>query len=307
MDNPFSQSKLIYTIHFNTLHKHLEVFERFFSENILGVSTFEIESKTIEADDADIWCFEAYFAKKPQKMVLVKNIQKFSNENNLEIIGNIDFKTIKDQDWVSEYQKQLVPICIGRFFISTLKQLDQCPPSSLPIILEASRAFGTGDHPTTAGCLEILEKLSEFDFKTIYDIGTGSGILSFAAEKTWPKAKIWACDIEENSIEVAKINQQFNNSKINFYQNSSGENLQNPNFQNKKFDLIVSNILSQPLIKLAPSICFLLKRSGKLILSGFLDYQMHEIINIYKESNLEVEKITNKSNWITLLLKIKNN
>ena len=305
MDNPFSQSKLIHKVYFTTIYKHLEAFEKFFPEDVLGISTFEIESKTIEAADADIWRFEVYFAKKPQEIFFTKNLQNFSNENNLEIIGNINFAIIEDKDWVAEYQKQLVPICIGRFFISTLKQSDQCPSNFLPIILEASRAFGTGDHPTTAGCLEIMEYLSDFDFKTIYDIGTGSGILSFAAAKIWPKAEIWGCDIEETSIEVAKINQQFNNSKINFYQTYSDENLKIPDFQNKKFDLIVSNILSQPLIKLAPSIRSLLSRSGKLVLSGFLDYQMNEVINAYKENNLEVEKIINQINWITILAKVK--
>jgi ribosomal protein L11 methyltransferase len=306
MDNPFSQSKLIHKVYFTTLYKHLESFEKFFPEDILGISTFEIESKTIEAADSDIWHFEAYFAKKPQKIFFTKNLQNFSNENNLEIIGNINFSIIEDKDWVAEYQKQLVPICIGRFFISTLNQIAQCPPGSLPIVLEASRAFGTGDHPTTSGCLEAMEDLSDFDFKTIYDIGTGSGILSFAAAKIWPKAQIWACDIEETSIEVAKINQQFNNSEIIFYQNSSN-NLKSPNLQNRKFDLIVSNILAQPLINLAPSICSLLNNTSKLILSGFLDYQMNEVIDSYKANGLEVEKIINKLNWVTILAKVKIN
>ena len=72
-------------------------------------------------------------------------------------------------------------------------------------------------------------------------------------------------------------------------------------------DLIVSNILSGPLVKLASSICLLLNRSGKLFLSGFLDYQMNDVIDAYKENGLEVEKIINKNNWITILAKVKNN
>ena len=306
MNNPFSQSKLIYKVYFNTLYKYVECFEKFFPEDVLGISTFEIESKTIEAADNDIWNFEVYFAKKPQKSFFTTNLNHFSNQNNLEIIGNVNFATIKDKDWVSEYQKQLVPICIGKFFISTLNQSNQCPIGSLPIILEASRAFGTGDHATTAGCLEAMEGLSGFDFKTIYDIGTGSGILSFAAAKIWPKAEILACDIEEISIEVAKINQQFNNSKIHFYQNSS-KSLKVPVLPNEKFDLIVSNILAGPLIELAPPICSLLSKTGSLILSGFLDYQMDEVIDSYRKNGLEIEKIIDKNQWITFLAKVKNN
>jgi len=307
MDNPFSQSKLIHKLYFTTLYKHINFFENFFPENVLGISMFEIDSKTIEAEDSDIWGFEVYYGENPIKSFLIKNLQNFVSENNLEIIGDINFVIIEDKDWVSEYQKQLVPICIGKFFISTLSHSHQCPPNFLPIILEASRAFGTGDHPTTSGCLELMEELSSFDFKRIYDLGTGSGILSFAAAKIWSQAEIWACDIEETSIEVAKINQEFNDSKINFYKNYSDASLNNPDFQNKKFDLIVSNILSGPLVKLASSICFLLNKSGKLILSGFLDYQMNDVINAYKENGLEVEKIINKNNWITILAKVKIN
>ncbi len=306
MNNPFSQSKLIYKLYFNTLYKYLDFFEKFFPEDMLAISTFEVESKTIEAADDDIWYLEAYFALETERDFLSQRLREFAAQNNLEIIGDVRFATIEDKDWAAEYQKQLTPLYIGKFFISTSQQSDQCPPNFLPIILEASRAFGTGDHATTAGCLEIMDNLSGFDFKTIYDIGTGSGILSFAAEKIWPKAEVWACDIEETSIEVAKINQEFNNSKVIFYQNSA-DNLESSILQNKKFDLIVSNILANPLIELASSISSLLTHQGKLILSGFLDYQMDDVINSYQKNGLEVEQIVNKEKWITVLAKVKIN
>jgi ribosomal protein L11 methyltransferase len=305
MDNPFSQPKITYIVYFSTLYKYLESFEKFFPEDILGVSTFEVESKTIEAADDDIWYVEVYFDKKLHKQSFTKKLQNFSVQNNLEIIGDINFATIEDKDWVSEYQKQLVPIRIGKFFITALHQLNQCPTESIPIILEASRAFGTGDHPTTAGCLEAMEGLSDFDFKAIYDIGTGSGILSFAAEKIWPQATVLACDTEEIAIEVAEINKQFNSSKVCFYRNSS-ENLMIPSIGNKQFDLIVSNILAAPLITLAPSICSLLSKNGKLIISGFLDYQTDEVIDSYVKNSVEVQKIFDKKGWITILAKVKN-
>ncbi|MCP5362943.1 MAG: 50S ribosomal protein L11 methyltransferase [Rickettsiaceae bacterium] len=306
MDTPFSQPKITYKVSFNTLYKYLEAFEKFFPEDILGISTFEVDSKTIEAADDDIWYIEAYFGQKLHRQSFTDNLQSFSVQNNLEIIGDINFATIQDKDWVSEYQKHLVPIRIGKFFITVLHQLTQCPPEAVPIVLEASRAFGTGDHPTTAGCLEAMEELSAFNFKEIYDIGTGSGILSFAAEKIWPQANVLACDIEEIAIEVAEINKQFNNSKVYFYRNSTAD-LMIPSIKNKRFDLIVSNILASPLIKLAPLICSLLNKRGRLIISGFLDYQADEVIDTYVKNDLKVQKVLDKKGWITILAKVKNN
>jgi ribosomal protein L11 methyltransferase len=80
-----------------------------------------------------------------------------------------------------------------------------------------------------------------------------------------------------------------------------------PSIKNKRFDLIVSNILASPLIKLAPSICSLLNKEGRLIISGFLDYQADEVIDTYVKNDLKVQKILDKKGWITILAKVKNN
>jgi ribosomal protein L11 methyltransferase len=304
MDNIFSQPKLIYKVSFNTFYKYVDFFERFFPEDVLGISSFELESKTIEAQANDIWHFEVYLSDKPFEQIYTKNLQEFAHQNNLEVIGNIDFATIEDKDWVAEYQRQLVPISVGQFFISSADQSGLCPVDSIPIILEASRAFGTGDHATTSGCLEALESLSGCNFATIYDIGTGSGVLSFASSKLWPKAKVLACDIEEISVEVAKFNQGFNGSKVHFYQNTP-ESLKIPNGYDK-FDLVISNILAKPLIELAQAIKNLLNQDGRVILSGFLDYQMKDMIDAYAKVGLKCEKIIERKTWIVLVLNIRH-
>ena len=163
-----------------------------------------------------MWIIEVYLAEKPIEQSYSEDIYKFVTSNNFEIVGDINFSTIEDKDWILEYQKQLLPIEIGKFFISSFDLSSSCPKYFIPIILEASRAFGTGDHATTSGCLQLIQELKSCNFSTIYDIGTGSGILSFASAKLWPKAKILACDIEAISIEVAKFNQTFNNTQIIF-------------------------------------------------------------------------------------------
>lgn len=304
MDNIFSQPKLIYKIRFNTIYKFLSQFEAFFErDDVIGVTTFEIDSLSEKPLENEVWCFEVYLNQDPKETFLIESLTKFIQENELKLIGDINIGIVEDKDWVLEYQKQLVPIIIGQFFISSYDRKNQCPEGHLPIIIEASRAFGTGHHATTFGCLRAIEELASAPFKTICDIGTGSGILSFAAAKIWPNAKIIACDVEEVAIEVAKINQSFNNSpNIDFFQNSLYDLMIK---EIEKFDLIVSNILSQPLINLSTSIKSLLKNNGVLIISGFLDYQMNDVLSAYEKISFKVEKIIEEKSWITLVMKLE--
>lgn len=306
MNNPFSQPKVTHKIRFIINYGSIELFENFFPEEILGISINEVKSSTIDSQADDLWSFEVYLEKKPKLNIFTKELLEYADQNNLKHPSEITIEQIEDKDWVAEYQKQQKPLTIGSFFITSTSQKADCPLDQNPIFIEASRAFGTGDHATTSLCIEALESLNNYDFTNIYDIGTGSGILSFAAEKLWPKANILACDIEEISIKLAKDNQNFNNSNIYFYQNSE-TSLEIPRTWNPKFDLIISNILASPLISLAPSLQSISSSRTKLILSGFLDYQTTELIDTYKKAGFAVEHILQKNKWITLILKVNIN
>lgn len=124
-------------------------------------------------------------------------------------------------------------------------------------------------------------------------------------EKLWPSSNILACDIEEISIKVAKDNQSFNNSNIEFYQNNQ-DSLNVPPTWNKPFDLIVSNILAAPLISMKNNIKSLCHNDTQVILSGFLDYQQKNIEEHYSDAGFAVEKIFSDNKWISLLLKVNN-
>jgi ribosomal protein L11 methyltransferase len=149
--------------------------------------------------------------------------------------------------------------------------------------------------------MEAMELLENNNFVNIFDISTGSGILSFAGEKIWPQANILACDIEEISVEMAKNNLHVNNSKVYFYQNSK-DDLKIPNQWNQKFDLIVSNILKQPLISMASEFKSLAHNGTKVILSGFLDYQQEEVVSAYNSAGFVVETVLCKNKWVSLTL-----
>jgi ribosomal protein L11 methyltransferase len=304
MNNPFSQPKIIHKIHFITNYKSIELFENFFLENTLGIVSYEVESETIDAQDNDLWSLEIYVEEKPDLQMLQKNLTAYANKHGALLASNITQESIVDKDWVTEYQKQLKPIIIGRFFVTSTMQQAMCPADKKPIFIEASRAFGTGDHATTSLCIEAMESLENNSFVNIFDVGTGSGILSFVGEKIWPQANILACDIEEISVEVAKDNLIVNDSKVKFYQNTESD-LNIPEQWDQKFDLIISNILAQPLISMASAFKSLAHSGTKVILSGFLDYQQIEVENAYNSAGFVVETVLNKNKWISLTLAVK--
>jgi len=304
MNNPFSQPKVTYKIHFITNHKSIELFENFFSEDILGISTYEVESTTIDSKDDDLWSFEVYQAFKPDLKSLREELATYANENGALLASQIIAEHIEDKDWVTEYQAQLKPIKIGRFIITSSTQKITCHKDKIPIFIEASRAFGTGDHSTTSLCIEAMESLEKFNCKNIFDIGTSSGILGFAAEKIWPKANILACDVDEVSVKIAKGNLSYNNSKIQFYQNTE-DDLNIPDTCNQKFDLIISNILAKPLMSLAQTFKDISHLKTRVILSGFLDCQKDEIVDKYQAAGFAIENSLYQEKWITLTLKVK--
>ncbi len=301
MNNPFSQPKTTHKIHFETNYSSIELFEEFFPEDTLGICAYEVESETVDSMPDDKWSMEAYLAKEPELAAIEKDLREFAAKHGLEILSKISIIPIEDKDWVKEYEEQQKPIEIGRFFITSRQQKAECPQSKTPIFIEASRAFGTGDHATTSLCIQAMESLNAENINSIFDVGTGSGILSFVAEKIWPKANILACDIEEISIELAKDNQKINSSKIDFYQNTE-DSLNIPKKWDQSFDLIVSNILAAPLIAMADSFLQLSNANTKIILSGFLDYQSSDIEKAYREAGFSVIEKLSQDKWITLIL-----
>ncbi|XVN41941.1 MAG: 50S ribosomal protein L11 methyltransferase [Rickettsia endosymbiont of Argas persicus] len=105
--------------------------------------------------------------------------------------------------------------------------------------------------------------------------------------------------MDELSIKIAKENAYFNNSQVQFYQNTSKKISSD---SNNKFDLVISNILALPLIQLSTQISKLINKSGYLVLSGFLDCQAEDVKNAYEKIGFKVKKVFNKNSWVILIL-----
>ena len=164
-------------------------------------------------------------------------------------------------------------------------------------------AFGTGHHGTTKGCLLALDNLIAKGKKIddVIDIGCGTAVLAMAAAKV-SSSKVIASDVDQVAVEVALANLKANKleNRIACFQATGFEHTQIKS--NAPFDLIFANILKLPLIHLAPSIRKYLKSNGHAIISGILDAQAVEIIEVYLQNKLEVLDRIDIDEWVTFTL-----
>lgn len=296
MTNPFKQPEALWKAEFSCPFSMLPLFEGYFEKITDSVSSHELESKTVESMPDDLWHFEAYFETEPDEAHLCAELTKlaaggWADANELKV------SKVENIDWVAQMHEAFQPIPIGRFFVTNPSHAPTCPEGMELLIMESSRAFGTGEHSTTKGCIEAMEAISHMDIASIVDIGTGTGILAIAAAKIWSAAKVLGSDIEDVAIEVSKQHAVSNQVEVHFevasgVPQSSG-----------KVDLIVSNILKAPLIELAGDFAKSLTDDGVVILSGFLDYQMEEVLEAYAKVGFKEPFIINKEGWITLTLR----
>lgn len=209
----------------------------------------------------------------------------------------IFFKKVRENiKWNSIWHKFHKPISIKPFFIIPAFYKGGIPRGYKKIIINPSFAFGTGSHATTKICIKFLIKYMQKGMK-ILDLGTGTGILAIVAEKLGGD-EVYAVDIDSLAIKEATRNVKRNRCK-RIIVTDKVEN------KNSSFDLCVSNILLDELIKLKPFFVSILIKRGILVLSGILEEQKVEIINNFKDSFkiLSVKNKKDKSfNWVGIAL-----
>jgi ribosomal protein L11 methyltransferase len=212
-----------------------------------------------------------------------------------------------EADWVTMSQAGLQPIRAGRFFVHTPTYRGH-PPGTIAFEIDASLAFGTGQHATTSGCLEALDRLERegAKFRSIADIGTGTGLLAFAALALWPEAKCIATDIDAIAIDVARDNAAINGVKLGHAAGelllSVADSMDSPLLSARApFDLIIANILAGPLIELAPDFVKVLASGGRVVLAGLLDTQADGVTAAYEKLGLTLRE-RGSGEWPVLVL-----
>jgi ribosomal protein L11 methyltransferase len=232
-----------------------------------------------DASKPDDWVIHAYFDHEPTGEDIAILTGLGSGPPQIEKLG--------EQDWVTMSQAGLQPIRAGRFHVHT--PTSPPDPERINFEIDAGLAFGTGQHATTSGCLAALDKLERDGarFANIADIGTGTGLLAFAALGLWPEARCIATDVDPVAIDVARDNAAINNVALG---HGTGElllavadGMGSPLLAARApFDLIIANILAGPLIELAPDFAQALGPGGTVILAGLLDSQAEAVIAAYE-------------------------
>lgn len=189
----------------------------------------------------------------------------------LESVPLFSVAEVAEQNWVQLTQSQFEPIRVSeRLWI--VPSWHQAPdPEAIVLVLDPGMAFGTGSHPTTRLCLEWLERNVDAG-ASVLDYGCGSGILAIAAARLGA-GDVLGVDIDAQAVAAARNNAEQNGVSARF--DSSTQKIDG------QFDIVVANILSNPLKALAPALCAHVRPGGRLALSGILSEQAEDLIGVY--------------------------
>jgi ribosomal protein L11 methyltransferase len=243
------------------------------------------------------WDITVHFAEAPNAATIRDLIALAAGDARA-----VQFDVVESKDWVKATLEDLVPVHAGRFIVHGQHDRAKVPPNKLGIEIEAALAFGTGHHGTTRGCLVLLgHVLKAHRPRRVLDLGTGTGVLAIAAAKALHDS-VLASDIDALSVKVAAENAQANGVgpwvEVTWGSGFSAPRLR----QRKPFDLVLANILANPLRQMATAMSTHLAGGARVILSGLLSAQAPSVIAAYRSRGLVLEREIRIDGWSSLLL-----
>ena len=255
-----------------------------------GVGVFEVE------DGSGLWEVGAYFVEPPDEAGLA--LFAVMHGAKPFVVSELP-----EVDWVAHVKRELAPVSAGRFFVYGSHDADSIPDGSVALLIEAAMAFGTGHHGTTLGCLKALERLASGGFigENVVDIGCGTAVLAMAAARIWPNP-VLASDIDAQAVDVARANVACNDLEGRVVCVEAAGFDAPELTAAAPFDLVFANILKGPLIGLAPDMADSIVAGGYAILSGILNEQADEIIEVYARNGFNLVQRDAIVEWTTLML-----
>ncbi len=271
----------------------LDLMTEVFGEEDFAIATTEIDERK------DIWEASVYMTFDDEAQVS-ERLQALLSAEHGDL--SIEREVIPDIDWVSKSLEGLSPVRAGRFLVHGSHDRDKVAVNDIAIEIDAGQAFGTGHHGTTAGCLEVIDRVVRSrTVRNALDLGTGSGVLAIAVRKLKP-VPILATDIDPVATAVARENIKRNGI-------ASGITVATaPGFHSDAFDktgpfdLIIANILARPLIKMAPQLVKHLAPGGSVVLSGILASQRWKVRAAYNGARLRHIRTIWRNGWVTIHL-----
>lgn len=292
--HPVSEIRLFITLTEKQAEVALDLMSEAFEEEGYAIATMEIDEKR------DIWEASLYLDRDEEadmRTRLADVLKPAFPQVPLEL------EVIPDIDWIAKSLEGLQPVRAGRFLVHGSHDRDKVRAGDIAIEIDAGQAFGTGHHGTTAGCLEVIERVVRSARVTnALDIGTGSGVLAIAVRKL-KNIPVLATDVDPVATRVAADNVRRNGiasgialeTATGFHSTAFGHH--------GPFDLIIANILARPLIKMAPQLVTHLAPGGSVILSGILAEQRWKVLSAYNSQHLSHVRTIWRNGWVTIHLK----
>jgi ribosomal protein L11 methyltransferase len=266
----------------------------------LVVTGFEVDPEEPEA-----WQLDAYCEGKPTQAH--RNAIKALFDEPVPRIRPVE---LPDTDWVAESQKGMEPIRAGRFFVHTPDHAPSSEQGVTSFCIPAAQAFGTGQHATTWGCLAMLDRMKRQGVvvRNHADIGTGTGLLAFAAMTLWPHARASASDIDPVClpavIENAEGNGFIMGTEPGALSMVVAEGVSDPFLEARApFDLLIANILAAPLVALALDFADVTAERGNILLSGLLVTQEAAVLAAYRKAGFRLQARLHRGDWAVLWLR----
>ena len=264
-----------------------------------------IAGSEVAEDRPDDWQLEAWLQRKPSPADKAAVLALFGSESPALAIEHLP-----PTDWVTLSQQGIEPIREGPFHVHTPDYPPLKQPGVRDLLIPASRAFGTGQHATTAGCLAMLTamKARGVTARNIADIGTGTGLLAFAALHLWPRALATASDIDEVCAPVVIENAALNRIPLGAGTGAVtmviAAGLDHPLLEARgPYDLLIANILAGPLVELASDFGAAVAPGGSLLLAGLLTTQERAVRRACTRAGFRLAARIVRGDWSILWLR----
>ena len=252
----------------------------------------------IDSDEDGLVEVEGICEEEPDQTTVMQSLTAVAGSE----LPPVTIEPLPDTDWLTLSYQSFPPKSLGRFWIYGCHITEAPPEGAWPLQIDAATAFGSGEHPTTAGCLHAIETLEKtHQFKNILDMGTGSGILAIAATRAWT-GQITAIDIDPESIRVTRTHAEANGveSRIAL---QAGDGFAAPlSVQNAPYDLLLANILAGPLCEMAPAGAAQVQSGGFIVLAGLLATQAPMVIDAWAAQGCTVTTSETIGEWTILTL-----
>ena len=268
-----------------------------------AVAAFDgfLESVSVFTLDGDAgWHVEGLSSEKPDAIALEARLA-IAAAGFHGSVSKLAIERLLETDWLAENQMAFPPLSVGRYFIHGGHWQGKPPVGRIALLIDATTAFGTGEHATTRGCLAALDGLARSGRRRrILDMGTGTGVLAIAAAKTW-RSGIEARDIDAEAVRVARVNLR-RNGVARFVSLHRSAGYRDRGLHRRRFELVLANILARPLIAMARDLRGVLADDGLAVLSGLLKRQERAVLAAHRRLGLVFRRRIIIDGWSTLVV-----